>query len=170
MENKGKVLRFSAAERDNIRKQVVGKPTGVIFSVGGFDLDLVPLTVSQAKDIFRIVDSVQGALAAATAGEGGTTNFDAANVAKLIAEDGPRAADLLRNILFQSARAAGLVDDSKAETEVFDEWFDDLPVRQTLVEFFPKLLESQGLSSMLGNSSTPPQAPTTTEPTGTSTP
>lgn len=171
-----KVLRFTAAERDNIRKQSVGKPTGVVFTIGDISLDLVPLTVQQAKDIFRIVDSLQSALSAATAGEGGATNFDASSIAAIVANDGPRATNLLYSILWRSGLATkiengdALIEDSPIGKEIFDEWFDNLPVKETLVAFFPKLLEAQGLTSMLGNSSPPTQKPMATVAAGDSTP
>lgn len=163
-------IRFSPAERDQIRKQVVGKPTGVIFEVGGFELDLVPLTVEQATQVGKLVDGI-GAAASGVAVDGeGNAKFDLAMITKLVEHDVPLARALLRNILFDSAVAGELVDESIAgEVETFDDWFGRLPVRQTLQELIPKLLESQGLQTSLGNSSTPPTEPTTTDATGNTT-
>lgn len=150
-------LRFSAADREQIRKQAVGEPTGVIFAFAGFKFDLVPLTVEQGKQICAIVDAIAPFMRA-----DGVAEMQQDVLAQVIGRDGPRATSLLHDILHESALANDLINESDAGEEAFDEWFGKLSLFNAVKQLWPKLIEAQGMSTMLGNSSTPAPEPMTT--------
>lgn len=142
-------LRFTADDRDLIRKQVIGKPTGVIADIGGFKLDLLPLTTEQAREFFKLVDFFVN-LQSKADGEG--------NVVKSLGDIGTEAdrmEGLLKSVLRGSAIASDLIDESNGGEELFNEWFDALPFKELLTTVGPLILQAQGLGTLLGNLSTP---------------
>jgi hypothetical protein len=153
-----KPTRFSAAERNLIRRSAVGKPTGVIVSVGGFDLDLVPLTVSQSSDIGEIIDALQGV--AKDFKDGKLNAAPDVAMAALSAET-KRVTGLMKSVLFETALASDLIDESDSGVEVFDEWFSELPMLPTLLLLFKGVVDASGVAEAFGNPSTPvPEAVT----------
>lgn len=166
--NNGKLLRFSAADRNLIRKHSVGKPTGVTVELGGFELNLVPMTVEQAGEVFRIVDTLVPLLRSNV--DAGMLEAKQDVLAKVVATEGPRVTQIVRGILRESALAGDLIDEGDAGEDVFEEWFGRLPLLEMLKTLWPKLVEAQGLKTMLGNYSTPPQEPSTTETAGNTNP
>lgn len=157
------VIRFSAADRNAIRKHVVGQPTGVIVTLGGFDLDLVPLTTEQAGDVFEVLDAIAPLIGSTDSKGDVAVNKDA--WAEIIAKEGKRVKAIARSVLRESAVANDLIDESDAGDEVFDEWFEALPFKVMLTTLFPKVVQAQGLTTLLGNDSTPTVSETAGDPT-----
>jgi hypothetical protein len=156
MQSNGKALRFTADDRDAIRKQTVGTPTDVAFEVGPIAIRLIPLTVEQAEDIFGLLDAFTEVQKQAN--DSGDVAAAGEVWAALISREGRRAKKLMREILLESAEANGLVDD----VEVFDLWLGRLPLVDTIKALLPKVVEAQGLMTMMGKSSTPTSQPSET--------
>jgi hypothetical protein len=152
------VVRFSAADRDIIRKHVIGKPTGVIATIGGMKFDLIPITAEQAQTLFEILDVV-GPMWAQGDVTGGKSDL-----MMILGREGKRTMDVLRSVVHDAAEANGLIDADGGE-EIFAEWFGKLPPVETLQTLFPKFVEAQGLKTLLGNGSPPPANETAGEAT-----
>lgn len=159
-------IRFSAADREIIRKHCIGKPTGVVVELRGFTLDLVPLTTEQANEVFSILDAIAPLLKMQNAD--GVVDVARDHWAAIVAKEGKRVNTILRSVLHGAAVANDLIDDDEGE-ELFDKWYKGLPLAETLRTLSPKLVEAQGLQTMLGNSSTPPSETTTAGSTSPST-
>lgn len=144
---------FSRADRERILSLAVGKPTGVIVEIGGFELNLVPLTPSQASGIFSLLDAFSKLDGAAN--ENGEVVLTRTNLLQLIAKEGDRVIDLARAIVYKTAKANGLIGPEDGK-QVFDEWFDDLDFFETVRTLVPAIIEASGMKSLLGNRSTPP--------------
>lgn len=145
-----KKIRFTARDREIIRKHSIGKPTGVVVEVGGMEIDLVPLTTEQAGEVFAILDAF--ATLQKAADDKGAVESGAAALGELVGKEGARVKRILHGILHESATAGDLIDDEA----VFEEWFNRLPLLDTVKVMLPKIIEAQGLGTMLGNSLTPP--------------
>lgn len=159
-------LRFSRENRAAIAKQAIGKPTDVTVEVGGITIALVPITTEQADEVFSILESF-GKLSAQA--ENGIAQVSPDFLAAMIPTEGRRIRKVLRSYLLESAKASDLVDDGCED--VFDEWFARLPLLDTIRTMLPKIVEAQGLGTMLGNSSTPPAEPALEAvPAGTASP
>ena len=148
------VLRFSKKDRAAIAKQVIGKPTDVTVELGGMTISLVPITTAQADEIFDILDAF-GKLGA-QADKDGMASLNQTDLASMVPREGKRIKKVLRSYLFESAKASDLIDDCD---DIFDEWFGSLPLLETVRTMLPKIVEAQGLGTMLGNSSTLPAEP-----------
>ena len=158
-----KKVRFSADDRETIRRHTIGKPTGVLVDLSGVEFDLVPLTTAQGNAIFEILDAVSPLISKADAG--GNVAIAQTAWAGIVAAEGRRVNSILRGILLASAKATlvpcgetslPLFDPDDADSlALFDEWFEALPLVETVRTLFPKLLEAQGMTTLMGNSSTP---------------
>lgn len=143
------LLKFSAAERDRIRRAVIGKPTDVIVHIGGFTIPLVPLTVERSRKFAELFDFF---VVATQQAQNGKLTLESGELASKVES----SVDLMRGALYDSAIASDLVDESDAGREVFEEWFEKLVVKDLLEQVGPSLIDANGLKALLGNLSTPP--------------
>lgn len=146
---------FTAAERSAIERQQVAVPTGTIVEIGGFEFNLVPLTSDQMDRIFALVEVVAGV-------QGGSMSANAVGVeviAQLIAREGKNVRTLVRDVLFESAKAVGMIDFDGEGEAVFDEWFGRIDLLAAVRELVPAVIKANGLTSVFGaNPSNPAPA------------
>lgn len=147
-----KQLKFSAADRRKIAALVIGTPSGTVVEIGGMEFDLLPLTTRQADRVFELLDTITGLQRQAE--DDGAADITQTALMELVAREGKNVSALVHDVLLKSARAMDILDDEA----VFDEWFDQLELKDTILTLLPKLVAANGLSTMLGNSSTPTAA------------
>lgn len=143
---------FSAHERSFISQQNVGKPTGVTVEVGGFVFDLVPLTTSQASMVLDIMDSIPELRSLSQSGD---MEIAISRMLELASERGRDILALLRKLLLKSAKANGLINVDDDGLAVFNDWFDELELRATLITVIAPVLAANGLGTLLGNAQAP---------------
>lgn len=147
-------LRFTAEDREAIRKQSIGRATDVSIELNGVELNLVPLSVGQAVEVFALLKSFVALRSSAdkATGEAVVPQDD---FASLISTEGDRVKTIMHDVLYDSAVATSATEGVDVDEELFHYWFDHLPLLSTLKALFPKIIEAQGLNTMLGNSSPP---------------
>ena len=141
---------FSAANRANILKLIVGKPSGVIASVGGMEFDLLPLSTSEAMGVFELINKISGLIGK------GAESADPAVIAKLVGEDGGKVVSLARSVLCRAARFA---NSAEFEETIFDEWFDAQELKTYMGHLLPKIAEANGLGGFIGSAGADPLVP-----------
>ena len=130
---------FSPANREKVLRAVVGKPSGVIAEVGGLSFNLVALSAGEVLSVLGLLTKFADL---ATQSEKGTLSGPA--VMRAIGEDGGTVAGLVKSVL---KRSAGVKE--PAELDLFETWFENLPIIESAQGLIPKILEANGLGSMM---------------------
>lgn len=140
---------FSGAERAFVKQLSVGKPTGEIVTLNEIEVNLVPLTTRQGKDLVAILGAIT------TAFKPGAP-VDIAAAVDALSQEYERTMKLTRDVLFRSLCASDQIDLEDDGEAVFDDWFFELDLRPTMTALVPAVIRANGLSNILGNRWTPP--------------
>jgi hypothetical protein len=156
----GRARLFSASDRKRILALVVGEPSGVKVTVGGMEFNMVAVSSEELMSVLDLVIKfsdmfdkigVEGAL-------------KESDVFRAIGEDGARIMGLVKSMLY---RSAALDDDDTPDEDraLFDEWFNKLPIMETIKTLTPAVLEANGIGNVRPPKTTENGTPTPTPST-----
>jgi hypothetical protein len=146
---------FSAENLSKTLLQVVGEPSGVLATIGGVDVNLVPIS---ADELFSSLDILLRLADLADGAQSG--KLDGPSIMRVIGTDGARVGQLLKSIVRRSLVSAGALDPNvDAEVRGFDAWFGSLPIVESAKTLLPKVLAANGVSDLAR-----PQNPVTEQP------
>jgi hypothetical protein len=137
---------FSPAERERLLKLALRKPTGTVVTLGGMDFDLLPMTTSDGLEVLGLVEKFAAVFGKLRA----QGSIEETELARLASEEGGRVIALAKKML----RDAGGVHEPD-EIALFDEWFAELPLTETLRALVPAVLQANGITSLRGNGQRP---------------
>jgi hypothetical protein len=130
---------FSAQTRLELLKQVVGKPSGVIVELGGLQIDLVAVSVADDEQVIGLAQTFGSIYDDVMSKQ--ITSF-----AEIIPQIGGRYRDL-KDILKRMVHDSVEVDGDEGEA-AFDEWWNALPLVETMQALASATLSANRLASL----------------------
>jgi hypothetical protein len=158
---------FTAENRAKLLALAVGAPTGVVLEIGGQTVNLVALSTAQGREVLAMVRKV-GALYERISSKT-ASNIE---IFEALGEDGPHALEIVKDVL----RKSFFVDPEDvnepharaAQLEIFEEWFEAIPIGEILTKAVPAILGANGVTNLTDRPTiaSPTDETTSSQPTG----